>query len=259
MIKVERIERPDELTDAVRRQLTEEFKRDTSKRVWNKKYIREGLLKESSHKCVYCECLIGEGHKEMHVDHFHYKDKYPEEVVLWENLNPSCPRCNKNKSIHDTYQHPIINPFEQNPKDYFFIRNYRYYSRNEQVEPIVRDTIDVLGLNDTDEVVKFRFAQGEALAETIEAIYRLAKENAEILCSDTRKRNRVLRGCRNILSYGTKEAEYAAFMATIIADNPYYKKLKDLLQGLGLWDEHLQELNNTVERLKMQTFPDITT
>lgn len=258
MIKVERIARPPELTDDIQRQLTEEFKRDTKKRVWGKSYIRIALLKECSHKCVYCECLIGDGHKEMHVDHFHYKDQYPDEVVSWTNLNPSCPHCNKSKSTHDTYKEPIINPFEQDPKNYFYIKNYRYYSKNKNVESIVRTTIDVLGLNDTDEVVKFRFEQGEHLSKTIEDIYQKAEENEAALCTNIPIKNRVLKGCRNILKFGTKGAEYAAFMATIIMEDPYYQELKALLQRKSLWDQSLQDLHEEVLKLKMQTIPDKT-
>lgn len=257
MIKVERRKKPKELTKEIQDQLTEEFKRDKKKNVWNKKYIRDNLLLECNHKCVYCECYIGQGYKEMHIDHFHYKDKYPDEVVEWDNLNPSCPHCNKNKSTHDTYENPIINPFEQNPQDYFYVKNYRYYSRNDQVEKIVRDTIEVLGLNDTEEIVRFRFAQGEALIDKIQNIYETASKNEKILCNDVRVKNRVIRGVRNILKNGVKEAEYAAFMATIIQEDIYYIKLKILLKKMSLWDETLQNLDEQVEKLKMQTSPDV--
>lgn len=257
MIKVKRIEKPEELTEEIQKQLTNEFKRDKKKSVWNKQYIRDKLLKECNNKCVYCECFIGDGHKEMHVDHFHYKDKYVDEVVAWDNLNPSCPHCNKRKSTHDTYEIPIINPFLQNPQEYFYLKNYRYYGRNERVEKIVRDTIDVLGLNDTEEVVRFRFQQGEAIIEKIRDIYELAKDNKDVLCSDIRKRNRVLRGCKNILQKGTRNAEYSAFMATIIKEDIYYQKLKVILEELGLWDETLQELDKNVGEVKMESRPDI--
>ena len=46
MIKVERIDKPRELTDDVQKQLTDEFKKDKKKQVWNKSYIRKELLKE---------------------------------------------------------------------------------------------------------------------------------------------------------------------------------------------------------------------
>ena len=89
MVKVERIEKPEELTEDVQRQLTEEFKNDKKKSVWNKKYIRDRLLIECNNKCVYCECFIGDGYKEMHVDHFHYKDKYEDKfnIILDDSGN----------------------------------------------------------------------------------------------------------------------------------------------------------------------------
>ena len=58
---------------------------------------------------------------------------------------------------------PIINPFEQNPQDYFCIKHYRYYSKNSEVEEIARRTIGVLELNDTENVVMLRFKVGEML------------------------------------------------------------------------------------------------
>lgn len=256
MIKLERAEKPKKLTCEVQRILTEEFKNDKKKAVWNKKYIRDALLAESNKKCAYCECFIGAGEKEMHIDHFHYKDKYVDEVVSWENLFPSCPHCNKQKSTHDTYMEPIVNPFEQDPKEYFYLKNYRYYSRNNRVEKIARKTIDVLGLNDTEELVRHRFDQGEKLEDKIFDIYQLANENKLILCTDIQKRNRVLRGCKNILNKGVETAEYSAFMATIIMEDDYYKKLRTILLELGLWDEELDLLDKEVESIKMRTKPD---
>lgn len=253
MIKIRRIDKPQELTEEVQNKLTDVFKQNKKKSVWNKKYIRDNLLIESSNKCVYCECFIGNGHKEMHVDHFHYKDKYEDEVVIWENLNPSCPHCNKNKGYHDTYESPIINPFEQNPQDYFYLKNYRYYSRSDETEKIVRNTIDVLGLNDTEEVVESRFNQGEALINKIQDIYEFAVENQDVLCTETRKRNRVLTGCRNILKKGVRESEFSAFMATIIHDDQYYINLKELLERNGLWNSELQELHDATLINKFDT------
>ncbi len=256
LIKVNRIDKPKELTKEVQQQLTDEFKKDKNKNVWNKKYIRDQLILECNSKCVYCECFIGNGHKEMHIDHFHYKNKYKDEVVTWENLNPSCSTCNKNKSQHDTYETPIINPFEQEPKDYFYLKNYRYYSRNEKVDKIVHDTINVLGLNDTENIVKLRFEQGETLIDKINDIYELAEENKEILNNNISKKNRVMRGCKNILRKGIKEAEYSAFMATIIKNDENYIKLKQLLIRLKIWNEELQSLDEQVEKIKMQIYPD---
>ena len=251
LIKVKRIKKPEELTDKEQQRLTEEFKHDKHKQVWNKKYIRERLLQECNGKCVYCESRIG-GDKDMQIDHFHYKNEYEEEVVLWENLNPSCQHCNRSKGSHDTYRVPIINPFEQNPQDYFCIKSYRYYSKNDDVEEIARTTIDVLGLNDTLQVVVRRFQIGNELMEKIQESYEMASENKSILCSNIRKRNRVMQKCRGFLREGMREEEYSAFMAAIIKSDPYYQKLKELLIELNLWNEELQELDEKLDEVRLQ-------
>ena len=255
MIKVKRIKKPKELTDKEQQRLTEEFKHDKHKQVWNKKYIRERLLEECNGKCVYCESRIG-GDRDMQIDHFHYKNKYEEEVVLWENLNPSCQHCNRNKSSHDTYRDPIINPFEQNPQDYLCIKDYRYYSKNDKVEEIVRTTIDVLGLNDTREIVVNRFQIGNELLEKMQHLYELAKEKESSLCSKVKIKNKVLNGFKNLLILGTKEEEYSAFMAAIIKSDPYYQKLKELLIELNLWNEELQELDEKLDEVRLQVGRD---
>ena len=43
-------------------------------------------------------------------------DDYPDEVVDWDNLLPSCKRCNTTKGTHDVVTEPIINPFDIDPK-----------------------------------------------------------------------------------------------------------------------------------------------
>ena len=257
MIKVNRISKPKELTAEIQKSLTEEFKKDKNKSVWNKTYIRSALLKECHNKCVYCESIIGKGNKDMHVDHFHYKDKYADEVVAWENLNPSCPQCNRNKSTHDTYVTPIINPFEQDPKDYFYLKNYRYYSRNDEVYSIVQTSIDVLGLNDTEEIVKYRFALGETLSDKLKQIYEKTCDKKDVLATNVAEKNKILKGCKNILKNGIKTAEFAAFMATIIMNDDYYKRTKSILIELNLWDDELATLHQEVSSVQMNNAPDM--
>ena len=60
----------------------------------------------------------------------------------------------------------------------------------------------------------------------------------------------------NILKKGTQKEEYSAFIATIIKDDENYQKLKYMLIELELWNDELQNLDNEVEKIKMQTRPD---
>ena len=137
-----------------------------------------------------------------------------------------------------------------------YIKNYRYYLKNNKVKAVVRNAIDVLGLNDTEHVVRNRYEQGEAIINQIQNIYEFAVDNKEVLCSDIRKRNRVLRGCKNILRKGIKTAEYSAFIATILQTEEDYLELKSLLKNCDLWDEELQILDEETNKIRMSVLPD---
>ena len=244
MIKIKRINAPTQLTDKVKAQLTEEFKKDHKKAVWNKPYIRDDLLKMSQSKCCYCEELIGEGCSEMHVDHYHDKDKYPDEVIEWNNLLPSCSHCNKKKSTHDTYAEPIIDPTIYDPKEVFYIRNYRYYSYDCSPDSLGKLSIGVLGINDSEEKVKLRYKIGNELCAELDKLYEIAKELSDNILTNTRKRNRILNGCENSLKLCTRSSRFGASMATVLQESEDYQALRELLIKYDLWDDQLEQLHN---------------
>lgn len=243
MIKITRISAPTQLTDEVKAQLTEEFKKDHKKSVWNKSYIRDNLLKMSQSKCCYCEELIGEGCSEMHVDHYHDKDTYPDEVVEWNNLLPSCSHCNKKKLTHDTYVEPIINPTIHEPKEVFYMRNYRYYSYDCSPDSLGKLSLGVLGLNDSEKKVKLRYTIGNKLCAELDSLYEDAIELGDNILTNTRKRNRILNGCENSLKLCTKASRFGASMATVLQESEDYQALRGLLMKYNLWDDELEKLH----------------
>lgn len=99
MIPLQRAPKPDYLTDEKVQELTKQYQLDTKKTVWNRSEIKEPLLESSNKKCAYCECILQETDSYSQVEHFHPKSLYPEEVVIWENLLPSCGRCILQKAI----------------------------------------------------------------------------------------------------------------------------------------------------------------
>lgn len=244
------IPRPEELTDDVEEKLIKEYKENDKKAVWGKPYIRESLLKMSYGKCCYCEAKIGPGYKEMHVDHFHPKILYPNEVVHWSNLFPSCPHCNKNKSDHDTYKEPIVNPCDEDPREYFYFSNYRYRSKDINPDSVGKRTLLVLKLNDTQEIKTSRFQVAEELNKKIEEIYELAYDNKDILKTNTRKRNRVLNGCKNLMKFCQPSSEYGSCMATVLHNDDDFQELCEIVKQLDLWDEEMEELYSLSNSIK---------
>lgn len=243
MIKIKRISAPKQLTAAIQLQFTEEFKKNKKKSVWNKPYIRQRLLEMSNYKCCYCEELVDSGCSEMHVDHYHDKDTYPDEVVKWNNLLPSCSHCNKKKSSHDTYVKPIIDPTEVDPKKIFYIKNYRYWSIDSDPNSLGKTSIDVLGLNDFDEKVKMRFTIGDGLCREFNKLYEDATELGNDILVNTRKRNRILSGCLNNLKLCTRMSRFSASMATVLHESNDYHDLRNFLIRYDLWDEEMENLH----------------
>lgn len=50
------------------------------------------------------------------LDHFLPKSINPDKVAEWDNLVPSCLRCNREKN---DYEGKIVNPCVDNPQEYF--------------------------------------------------------------------------------------------------------------------------------------------
>lgn len=244
MIKLEPISAPERLTDEIKAKLTKEFKADKKKAVWNKPYIRERLLEMSQSKCCYCEELLDEGCNEMHVDHYHNKDAYPDEVVDWDNLLPSCSHCNKKKSAHDTYADPIVKPTLDNPKEIFYMKNYRYCSYNSDPTSLGKMSIGVLGINDTNEKVMLRYKIGNELCTKLDELYEDAHELGDNILKNTRKKNKILTGCKNSLKLCTRASRFGASTATVLQENDDYQALRALLKCYNLWDDELEQLHN---------------
>lgn len=254
MIQLLRPPKPQKLADN-EAELTERFKKNNKDAVWNRSYIRSALLEMSNAKCCYCECKVGAGEREMHVDHFKPKSIYPDLVVKWENLLPSCPHCNKEKSSHDTGAEPIVNPSEDDPREFFYLKDYRYYCFDNADSSIARRTLGVLSLNDSTENVYKRYLIGNELHSKIDEIAELAIEN-EILKTKTTMRNRIRNGCKNILKQGFPEAVYSAFMATLIFNDENFKTCMEILKRQDIWDDELEEsfqkMNNNVFKIRRE-------
>ncbi|SCY77258.1 HNH endonuclease [Butyrivibrio sp. INlla14] len=247
MIKLSRIDAPIELSDDIVKKLTEEYKLDNKKAVWRKPYITGSLLKMSHCKCSYCETKLGEEGKYMEVDHYHPKNKYPDEVVMWDNLIPSCGRCNSNKSTCDTYLEPIINPYVDNPKEYLYMENYRIKSRNNN--KLGRKTIDVLYLNDMEGLILPRFKIGNAVQEKLGSILDVFDEYKRN--PNFSRRNKIVNATKELLKEAREDSEYASLVATVLLQDDNYILLKERLKSANLWDDELKTLDKNAIKIAL--------
>jgi uncharacterized protein (TIGR02646 family) len=246
MIKLTRAAKPVELTLKIIKELTEEFKQ-TKASVWRKEYIKKGLLAYSNNKCAYCECDITDESKYLEVEHFHHKDDYPEEVVLWDNLLPSCKKCNSTKNKHDTYFEPIINPCIDEPTKHLKLLNYRIKGKDE----LGKLTISVLDLNNQDRHCKNRFEIGNATSEKLEDFLELITEFDSGKSNSTRRKNRITNGLKELLSLASPKSTYSATTATVILNSPDYLNLKLKMMKNNWWDSDLTNLENECKKIKL--------
>tara|TARA_R110002051_G_C8738549_1_gene498761 strand:- start:860 stop:1612 length:753 start_codon:yes stop_codon:yes gene_type:complete len=237
MIKLDRTPKPVKLTKALQVALTDEFKL-TGKSVWNIDFIKKGLLEFSNDKCSYCEANINEESKYLEVEHFHHKDKYKDEVLEWDNLLPSCKKCNGTKSNHDTKIEPIIDPSKTDPKNH--LKYWRY--RIKGCDNIGKLTVSVLNLNDQDRLVKKRFEIGNAIQVKLEQLNELTEDYINGIQTSTRRKNRIINGTKDLMKEGLPNSIYSATTATVIVTDTEYDSLKTKLISLSFWDAELSQI-----------------
>lgn len=244
MIKLNSEPIPSELTPETANALTEKFKQDKNNRVWAQDYIKNALLKMSHGKCCYCECKINNAGSDLHIEHFHPKDIYKDEVVAWDNLLPACSRCNTRKGKLDTKKNPIIHPVKNNPKTHLRVEQY-YFSHKDELGEF---TIEKLKLNDEVKLAIDRFQLGFSITKNLND---LAKEIANYLQNETNftaKQEAITsRKLTDIMQFGTANKKYSAVISSVILTNSDYQEIKQLFELNNLWDDEFSKLEQQVE------------
>lgn len=238
MIKIQRLSAPAELTPAVVADKTAKYKADNKKLVWKEPYI-ESRLKEMSHdKCCYCECKLGEESKYMEVEHFHDKHDFPDEVVVWDNLLPSCKSCNGSKNDRNTVVEPIVNPSVDDPKNYLGFRDYAY----KEKQPLGKETYEALHLNDIERLCVPRYRVCAELKKKVEDF--LDRIQSVTPATHTRTKNNLKNDVVELLETCQEDREYTAIKATMMANNPDYTTLVNEMKKLGLWTPRHESLDS---------------
>jgi len=245
MIKIDRSPAPPELTPEIIEMKTNAFKANHGLAVWKEPYIMRGLLNMTHSKCCYCECRLDEESKYMEVEHFHHKEAYENEVVLWDNLLPSCKKCNDHKGDHDTVAEPIIDPSKQDPKDHLVFYSFQIRGKTD----LGKTTEDILNLNDSKHHVLPRFRICNQLTDKLNELL----ETASSLTADsprgtkTRFRNRMIR----FLEECQPNEPYTAVKATTVVNDKKYSDIIIILQALGMWSEPLVSLDQIMRRYQL--------
>jgi 5-methylcytosine-specific restriction endonuclease McrA len=234
MIKLDLTPKPERLTDELVKEKTLEYKTDHTKSVWNIPWLKEAIAGLAYGKCCYSEIRLREESKYMEVEHFFPKSRYPDHVMRWGNLLPACKTCNMLKGNHDTGLEPLVNPFIDNPKSYFYLENGLYCEKNDKG----RLTWEKLGLNE-EELVRPRNNVRELVITTLADLQHLIIQPSEV--------GYAIKRVKQLMQEGNRKEEYAALVSTTILTDANYQFIESFAKGKGLWDDTLKALKEELE------------
>ena len=173
----------------------------------------------------------------MEVEHFRCKSLFPDLVVTWDNLLPSCKRCNGQKHAYNVeLDGMIIDPYLVEPSNHLYLQNYRLRARDD----LGRRTIETLYLNDSDRIVIKRLHIGEKIASALEEIRDRLEEYIEGT-QTIRKQNQIKRGVEKLLDECHPSKEYSAVAASSLLIDPNFLWIKERLETLNFWHEYQQK------------------
>lgn len=246
MIKLDRGECPNELTKEVCEELTKLYTENRDKDVWNspkiKRSLKEALLNMSYGKCVYCECELNTESKDATIDHFLPKSTNPDKVVKWENLFPSCLRCNRAKS---DYEGRIVNPCNDIPQKYIGLNSKnRYRLEGVDLTGIGKNTIKSVNLNDIQRVMVPRMTEWEEIHQKLAEILEDLNENG--YKEKYKKRVEIL------MNKCTADNPYAAVKASNMLKDNCYWHIKDILKEKGKWTHKFEEIEDEMKRIALR-------
>lgn len=219
---------PKFLTPQFIEEKTNKYKEDASCHVWNIPELKKAVYEASYGKCVYSEIKLNEEGKYMHIDHFYPKSLYPEKVILWGNLMASSSICNIKKKDTDPDRIDIVNPFEDDPKNHFYIQEGRLFAKDKKG----RNTIEVCDLNNSSHLRNVRLKIERKLKDTLELIFENYK-----LCSP-----KAVENLKTIMEECSRENSFSATKSTFVLKNMNYIYMKNDMTEKGIWSEAFQSL-----------------
>ena len=101
---------------------------------------KEVLRKACFDKCMYCESKISHVYYDD-VEHIKPKSKFQNLKFIWENLGYVCAKCNRAKGDKFFDELPFVNPFEEDPSNFFIALGPFIYHRsgNERGEVTLKE------------------------------------------------------------------------------------------------------------------------
>lgn len=245
MIQLTQEQKPKQLTVKKQAEFVAKYKKDKSS-VWRRQYIKNALRRSSHNKCAYCETDISVKAQYMEVEHYYCQHHFSEMVVDWDNLLPSCKRCNNAKSDHNVVVEPLVNPYFQKPADHIEVQGYSLVGKDSRGKAAVK----VIHLNDSDRLMPVRIKIEEELNWSLCQIaanqteYVNGHQSAEKLC-------RIVAGIIRLLKMAQPTIEFSAVIATFLLRNPDYNQVVTWLRSQNLMPKEAESLEKTAKLIAL--------
>jgi 5-methylcytosine-specific restriction endonuclease McrA len=231
MIPLVPVSKPKNLSDDYVRKKTKHHK-TTGETVWGSIQIKRALLKMGRNKCAYCECNVSKESKYLEVEHLKPKSLYPDDVLQWDNLLPSCKRCNGRKGNHDVVTQPIVNPRYDLPNEHLKFRGAYLFHKS----PVGETTKEKLKLNDPERLLPSRIQIAEQIDSHLEEWQqRLLNVNPLHPSEWPRLQHRIA----VLLDEAGPWRDYSAFTATYLLMHSVYAALRSALVQSNHWTNDL--------------------
>lgn len=244
MIKIERNFTPLFFSPYNVAALTHQFKTNNT-HVWQHQDVKDACLTIGNNKCAYCEVILNQKSTYLEIDHFRHKDDYPDDVIQWNNLLPSCRHCNGTKNDHDVVAEPIINPSVNTPADHVYLKAYRLKGK----DPLGVMTVEALNLNDSEHYVTERCKVGTFIEEKIEvAEGKLNNYLESKIAARKRELNKVIRA---LLMQCQNNALFSAVSSATLHDSEEYASIRSAMIAEDIWTPQFEELHQNSLTLRL--------
>ena len=204
--------------------------------VWTVREIKDALSEMSHSKCAYCEIALGTGSTYLEVEHVFAKTHHPYKVLEWENLLPTCRRCNGTKSDWDVavVGQVMIDPVRDVPKEHFRLDEaYRPVGKTEAG----KNSIIEIGLDDIIRLGVPRYKLGEQFKRKLEELYNQYYHLPHH--ATVRQRRDIIRRIKAALRKSHEDEPFSAVIATVIERSDAFHLLKAKMVEVGDWDDEL--------------------
>lgn len=243
MIPLLHVPKPRNLTDDFVRKKTAHFIA-TKEKVWDSIHIARALLAMGRNKCAYCECNIRKESKYMEVEHFKPKALYPDEVLNWDNLLPSCKRCNGQKDNHDVVNEPLVNPRYDLPAAHLVFKGAYLFGKSDAGKSTVKE----IELNEVERLVTPRVLIADRIDLSLQEWQQRLRDISPLHPTEWPRLHLQL---ATLLSEAGPAKDYAAFTATYLLLHPDYHELRKAMNETMNWTPELEAAEQAARDLAL--------